>query len=52
MKQSINIYRTINGVRFEQMTSNPSLFEELKKECKVEGKKFRIVKGEFLKEIK
>lgn len=52
MKQSIKIYRNINGVKFEQLTSNPELFAELKNECKAEGKKFRIVKGEFLKEVK
>lgn len=51
MKQSSKIYRNIKGVRFEQLTSNPELFKDLKKECKSKGKKFRIVNGEFLTEV-
>lgn len=48
MKKSVLIYRTIKGVKFTHMTSDPSLFDECKKEAKKAGLKYRIVKGEFL----
>lgn len=51
-KKGINIYRTINGIRFEQITSDPAIFDILKSECKLENKKYRIINGEFLKEKK
>lgn len=52
MKASKNIYRNLNGYRFIHVTSNPSEFDNLKKECKKEGIKFRIINGDFLKQSK
>ena len=52
LKQSSNIYRIINGITYIQETSNPALFDECIKECKNNGLNYRIVKGEFLREVK
>lgn len=54
MKQSVKIYRNIKGVRFEQLTSNPELFAELKKEAKALGLKCRLINNgtELIREVK
>lgn len=52
MKKSSKIYRTIKGVKFFHYTSDPSKFDESKKEAKESKIKYRIVNGEFLLEYK
>ena len=54
MKHSSKIYRNIKGVRFEQLTSNPELFAELRAEAKALGLKCRLInKGtELVREVK
>jgi len=51
LKLSINQYRNINGLKFKCWTSNPAEFEELKKECKEQGLKFRIIDNQFYKQV-
>ena len=46
LKKSENIYRNMNGVKYQHITSDPSEFERLKLECKVNKKKYRILKKE------
>ncbi len=52
LKLSINQYRNIKGVYFENWSFDESKFEEFKAEAKKEGLKFRIIKGEFYREKK
>lgn len=52
MKQSIKMYRNIKGVYYQQWTFDSSLFDECKKECKELGLKYRIINGEFFREVK
>lgn len=47
LKQSINQYRNINGIKFICYTSDPSLFKTLKKECKEKNIKYRIIDFQF-----
>lgn len=52
LKQSINMFRNIKGVRYENYTWDTSLFDALKMECKKEGLRFRIINDEFFREVK
>ena len=51
-KQSYKMYRNIKGVRFIQWTSDPSYFEQSKKEARKNNLKFRIINNEFFVENK
>lgn len=51
LKQSYNQYRNIAGVRYECYTTDSAKFYRLKMECKLEGKKFRIINEQFYKEV-
>lgn len=50
MKYSINQYRNIKGVRYECYTSDPSKFENCKKECKEKRLKYRIIDNQFYRQ--
>ena len=52
VKSSSDQYRNIKGVHYICYTSNPSIFEEVKKESKEKGLKTKIIKGELYVEKK
>lgn len=47
LKQSINQYRVIKGIRYEMYTSNPGEFAESKKWAKSLKLKYRIIDDQF-----
>lgn len=51
-KKSYKMYRNIDGTNFIHWTSDPSYFEDSKKECKKNKLKFRIINKELFVENK
>lgn len=51
LKQSINQYRNINRKHFICVTSNPAHFDEVKKEAKDNGQKFRMINAQLYVEV-
>jgi len=52
LKDSCNQYRNINGIHYEQWTSDNTIFEEEKRKAKELGLKTRIIKRELYREVK
>lgn len=52
VKDSCNQYRNIKGKHYICMTSDPNLFEEVRREAKEKGLSTRIIKGEIYLEVK
>jgi len=51
LKKSSKMYRNINGVRYEHYTSDLLEFAQAKIACKKKSVKFRIINGEFFKQV-
>jgi hypothetical protein len=52
VKDSISQYRNINGKHYECLTCDNTIFEQLKSEAKQLGVGYRIIKGEFYREVR
>lgn len=54
LKQSINQYRNIKGKYFEFWTANGGIddFREEKEKAKKDGVSFRVIDGQFYREVK
>ncbi len=51
LKQSDIQYRNIDGKHFECYTSDPAEFSKSKKECRQTGLSYRIIDGQFYRQI-
>jgi hypothetical protein len=52
VKDSLNMYRNIKGIYYQQWTCDNTIFEEEKKKAKELGLKCRLINGELFREVK
>lgn len=51
-KNSVNKYRNINGIQYEQWTHWAEDFPEEKRKAKELGLKYKVIAGELFREVK